>query len=132
MGVSDTAVLDGEAEEAAPLDPRAADPLDVDGAAVLVIVPVSGWLKSRAFISEPLATTLFGILFGGLARAWVLPTVDGDVLRVGTLEIARVTIGIQVLTSGMRVSRSKLEMSFTLSQDGMFCPSTSMPLWGVA
>ena len=71
------------------------------GLTVLCIAPVSGWMKSRC-LAEPLLATCVGIAVG-LATPPDASAVTPSLLVA--LEIARITIGIQCLNSGLAVGR---------------------------
>jgi NhaP-type Na+/H+ or K+/H+ antiporter len=76
----------------------------VFGFAVLLYTAFSGWLKSRMGISEPLYAIAVGIAFGPLGAGWI-GVGDTATSRELALELARVTIGIQVLNAGIKVAQ---------------------------
>jgi NhaP-type Na+/H+ or K+/H+ antiporter len=76
------------------------------GITVSLFAPLSGWLKSRALIAEPLLATAVGVLFGLAAPKFLDAHLNFTALRSIALEVGRITIAIQVLNSGLKVRKS--------------------------
>ncbi len=102
----------------------------VFGIVILIFTPVSGWVKQNILLAEPLLSTLVGIVVSASASTELTSQTTTAHLRHVALEVARLTVAIQVLSAGCEVEISfyrahKLTLGLFLSIVILFMCLTS-------